>query len=166
MPRWTLADLLAAQARLTLGSVNLPRSLRVPKYRNQTAVYDGRRYGSKLEARYAAHLDLLWHAKEILWYTTQVPFVLEGGVVYRADFLVVKVYGTGNSDFNGAYPPQDVEVVDATGLMTQVKANKLKQVQARYGLTVKIYLRDGSLRPFSDVAVTRIRGPTGSPPGS
>jgi hypothetical protein len=86
---------------------------------------DGKRFDSKLERDYYERLLLLWEAGEIRWFIRQVPFELEGGVVYRADFLVVTSDG-------------DVDVVDTTGFMTQVKSNKLKQVKARYGIEVQL----------------------------
>lgn len=113
------------------------------KYRNQPTVYGAVRYDSKLEARYAQALDNRWALPQndphrILWYTRQVNFDLEGGVRYRADFLV-------------ALPiPPYIQVIDATGILTRVKLNKLKQVHARYGLVVLLYRRDGSLRPYFD----------------
>jgi Protein of unknown function (DUF1064) len=139
--RWTLADVVAARERLGLPAVEAPARPKIPKYRNQTAVYNGRRYGSKLEARYAAHLDLLWHAGEIRFYVTQTPFLLEGGIIYRADFFVVLKDG--------------IEVVDATGVFTSVKNNKLKMIRERYNIVVLLYRKDGSLVPFTDVPVTR-----------
>lgn len=95
------------------------------KYRNVPArSADGKRFDSKLERDYYEQLVLRWKAGDILWFVRQVPFELEGGVVYRADFLVVTAAG--------------VEVVDTTGVMTRAKANKLKQVKARYGIEVQV----------------------------
>jgi hypothetical protein len=96
------------------------------KYRNQPAMsVDGKRFDSKLERDYYQKLVLRWESGDVRWFTRQVPFELEGGVVYRTDFLVVTAAG-------------EVEIVDTTGVMTQVKANKLKQVKARYGIEVKV----------------------------
>ena len=50
-------------------------------------------------------------------------FRLEGGVVYRADFLVVLADGS-------------IQVVDCKGIDTQSSINKRKQVKERYGLDV------------------------------
>lgn len=107
------------------------------KYRNIPTVIDGIRYDSKLEARCAVELDLLKRCGEILWIVRQVNFDLEGGVKYRCDFLVVK--------------PSGVQIIDATGMLTQAKRNKLKQVKARYGVTVLLYRagkKMGTLTPF------------------
>lgn len=107
------------------GRAVLPPAKKPRKYRNTPAKSaDGKRFDSKIERDYYEQLLLRWKAGDILWFVRQVTFELEGGVDYRADFLVVT--------------PAGVEVVDTTGLMTQVKANKLKQVRARYGIDVQI----------------------------
>lgn len=104
----------------------VPPRTKPSKYHNVRAESaDGKHFDSKLERDYYERLLLLWEAGEVRWFIRQVPFELEGGVVFRADFLVVTKEG-------------DVQVVDTTGLMTQVKANKLKQVKARYGIDVQI----------------------------
>jgi hypothetical protein len=96
-----------------------------PKYRNvRCASDDGKHFDSQLERDYYQRLVLRWEAGDVLWFIRQVPFELEGGVVYRADFLVVTAAG--------------VEVIDTTGVLTQVKLNKLKQVKARYGIEVQL----------------------------
>jgi hypothetical protein len=56
----------------------------------------------------------------------QVPFPLEGGVVYRADFFVMT---RANA----------VEVIDATGVMTPAKRDKLKQVYERHKIHVTVW---------------------------
>jgi hypothetical protein len=96
-----------------------------PKYRNVPALSDdGKRFDSKLERDYYQQLVLRWKAGDILWFVRQVNFELEGGVRYRADFVVVM--------------PAGVEVVDTTGVMTPAKRDKLKQMKARYGIDVQI----------------------------
>lgn len=136
--RLTEEQLRALDQRLSQAS---PTPLyKTPKYRNKPTVYNGRRYSSKLEADYARQLDLEWQAGTVLWYTTQVPFVLEGGVTYRADFLVVRP---------GPYGGVTVQVVDSTGIMTQVKYNKLRQVESRYRITVLVQTPHG-LVPYTE----------------
>jgi hypothetical protein len=61
----------------------------------------------------------------VLWFIFQPTFRLEGGVKYRADFLIVTKHG-------------DVDVIDCKGFWTQVSKNKIKQVYARYGLTIQL----------------------------
>lgn len=95
------------------------------KYRNEPAKSaDDNRFDSKLERDYYEQLLLRWKAGDVLWFVRQVTFELEGGVKYRCDFLVVTA--------------ASVEIIDTTGIMTQTKANKLKQMKARYGIEVKV----------------------------
>lgn len=102
------------------------KAVKRPKYRNvRCESSDAKGFDSKLERDYYEQLLLRWKAGDIRWFIRQVPFELEGGVVYRADFLEVLASG-------------DIVVVDTTGLMTQAKANKLKQVKARYGIEVQL----------------------------
>lgn len=95
------------------------------KYRNEPVVVDGERFDSKLEARYYEQLKARRAAGEVLWWVRQVPFTLEGGVRYLADFLVVLAAG-------GA------DVIDCKGEDTQASINKRKQVKARYGVDVQL----------------------------
>lgn len=163
--RWSPSDLASARSRLggplsgsqstsEIGTIKPPRT----KYGNRSAVDgEGRRFDSKLELRYAQQLDLQWLAGAIAWYTRQVPFLLEGGVSYRADFLVVRYEGgTAPAQFWPVIPlPIQVEVIDCKGAMTQASRNKMKQVQARYGIVVQIYRHTGTLVPYTEVPVTR-----------
>jgi hypothetical protein len=96
------------------------------KYRNVPVVVDGERFDSKLEWRCREWLRCRCQAGDILWFTRQVPFRLEGGVIYRADFLAALKSG-------------GVEVIDAKGRDTRASANKRKQVLARYGITVMLW---------------------------
>jgi hypothetical protein len=99
------------------------------KYRNNVVHFEGVRYDSQLELDMCISFHNRWKLGEIRWFIRQVPFVLEGGVVYRADALVVL----------DAAP--FVEVWDAKGLMLQASKNKLKQFKARYGFEVKLWRR-------------------------
>ncbi|HEY1898632.1 MAG TPA: DUF1064 domain-containing protein [Steroidobacteraceae bacterium] len=97
------------------------------KYGNQAYVdIEGTRFDSKLEWRCCEWLKARALNGEILWFTRQVPFTLEGGVVYRADFLAALAAG-------------GVEVIDAKGHDTRAAKNKRKQVRARYGVTVQLW---------------------------
>ena len=64
------------------------------KYHNVKTAYRGRIYDSKREAQRAAELDMLVKGGEIAGKVEQVPFALSGGVVYRADFVVLRNDGT------------------------------------------------------------------------
>lgn len=96
------------------------------KYRNRAEVIDGIRFDSKLEARCYEALKLRKLAGEVLWFTRQVPFRLEGGVHYRADFLAALAIGA-------------VQVIDAKGFETLTSKNKRKQMLERYGITVILW---------------------------
>lgn len=63
-------------------------------------------YDSKHEAKIAAQLQLRAKAERIVT-LEQVPFPLPGGVIYRADFVVLKP--------GGVY-----EILDAKGVRTDV----------------------------------------------
>lgn len=133
MSRWTEADLARFNsAKAAIVQVKKPKP---SKYHNVRTEVDGISFSSRLEADYYQHLMLRWKAGDLLWFAMQVPFGLEGGVRYVADFVVV--------DFT--HGRQEVRVIDTTGMMTQVKKNKLKQMKARWGITVEIVTK-ASLR--------------------
>ncbi len=87
------AELLAHIARETgRGPAPAPKPR---KYRNMPVVVDGIRFDSKLEARCYQELLLRKAAGDIWLLLRQVPFALEGGVVYRCDFFTVSRAGGG-----------------------------------------------------------------------
>jgi hypothetical protein len=104
----------------------LPPSAKPTTYRNQPVIEDDQRFDSKLEARCYRELMLRVASREVLYFIRQPNFRLEGGVVYRADFLAV--LGAGG-----------VEIIDAKGFLTRPTANKIKQVKARYGIDVVLW---------------------------
>jgi hypothetical protein len=94
---------------------------------------DGFWFDSKLEAAYYDSLKLQRKAGAIRWFIMQVPFRLPGGIIYRADFLIV-----WNDETTGG---EYVTVADCKGAMTRTSLNKLKQVGELYGIKVKIITR-------------------------
>lgn len=96
------------------------------KYGNKPTTVDDIRFDSQAEARYYRRLVNQWHTGEILWFIRQVPFGLPGGVTYSCDFLV-------------ALPGGGIEVVDVKGYLTAISALKIKQVEAIYGIKVKLW---------------------------
>lgn len=106
---------------------------RKTKYGNNRVEVDGEWFDSEFEAAYYNTLKIRAAAKQ-LWFIRQVTFRLTGGVKYVADFLIVHI----NSLVDG----ERVEVVDTTGMLTQVKINKLKQVKALYGVDVQVVRKD------------------------
>lgn len=106
-------------------SVPLAPAPKKSKFKNiRCQSHDGKNFASRLERDYYEQLILRWKAGEVLWFVRQPTFDLEGGVVYRADFLVVTRFG--------------VAVVDTKGHQTQESKNKLKQLKARYGIDVQL----------------------------
>lgn len=70
-------------------------------------------FDSKLEAKHGKEYRLLVKAGEILSVTRQPKFLLQGGVVYIADFLIL------HKDYS-------VEIVDSKGIITPDFRNKEK----------------------------------------
>lgn len=95
------------------------------KYRSVPTTYQGERYASRLEANYAAQLDLRRRAGDIRDWERGSALVLldapkaRGRILYVPDFKVTNVDG---SDY----------LVDTKGVMTPVFRLKVKLLKARY----------------------------------
>lgn len=136
--RWTEADL---RGRAGIRGVNghyLVAPTSRSKMGNEPTIVDGIKFQSKLEARYYQDLKLQWRQGYLYWFTRQVPFWLEGNVKYIADFLAVRTTG--------------IQVIDTSGHLTRIKINKLKQMLDRYGISVQIVFKDGSIKTIADIA--------------
>ncbi len=107
------------------------------KYKNHRVFVDGFWFDSKLEAARYDELKLLRKSGEIAWFICQAPFRLPGGIIYRADFLVVWM---DDSEF-GRPPEFSVSVEDCKGARTRTSINKIKQVEAIYGIKVSVITR-------------------------
>jgi Protein of unknown function (DUF1064) len=103
---------------------------KVPKYRNKRVVLDGWQFDSKLEASRYEGLKALRSAGAVAWFLCQVPFRLPGGIIYRADFLVV-------------WKGLGLTVEDCKGARTRVSINKIKQVEEIYGIKITMITRKG-----------------------
>lgn len=79
----------------------------------------GKRVDSKQELKHRQRFRLMLKAGEILSYAWQPEFMLEAGVKYRADHLIVHLDGS-------------IEVYDTKGVETADFKIKWKQVQKRY----------------------------------
>lgn len=101
------------------------------KHGNIRTEVDGIKFDSKLEARYYMQLKIEWRAGDVMWFTRQVRFELEGGVSYVCDFVVVR----GNKS---KAEVKSFHVYDCKGDPTQESLNKIKQVRARYGIKVEL----------------------------
>lgn len=108
------------QAQLAEQGVKRARS----KYGNQPVVIDGFRFDSKREADYCRKLTLLCDEGEVRYFLRQVPFHIPGGIVYRADFMVVNASG-------------DVRFIDAKGFKTKEYAIKKKLVRQHFGIEIQ-----------------------------
>lgn len=94
------------------------------KYNSRKTVVDGIKFDSIKEANRYKELLVLQRDGAISHFLMQVPFLLDGGVIYKLDCLVF---------WNGA--PQTYE--DVKGFKTQVYKLKKKMVEARYPITIQ-----------------------------
>lgn len=96
-----------------------------PKYGNRkTTAPDGRTFDSKREAERYEQLRLMLHAGDIYGVFCQVPFRLPGGVIYRADFVVLGKDGT-------------YTVEDAKGVRTKEYMLKRRLMRECLGIEIK-----------------------------
>lgn len=119
------------------------------KYRNTRVMVDGWPFDSKLEAARYDELKTLRRVGAVAWFLCQVPFRLPGGIIYRADFLVVWSHAAvvkmgdcaGVAIFADSIGKDFVTVEDCKGARTRVSINKIKTVEAIYGIKVTIVTR-------------------------
>jgi hypothetical protein len=107
------------------------------KYGNKRVEVDGFKFDSKLEANRYQELKLARTIGFVDWFICQAPFKLPGGIIYRADFLVV---WSAKSNIG-----HTVTVEDVKGARTRVSINKIKQVEELYGIKVTIITRSRRL---------------------
>lgn len=94
------------------------------KYGAKRTPYKGKKYDSKLEARYAQKLDILKMSGELLFYLEQVPFKLPGNIKYRVDFA--------------EFWQEEVIFTDVKGMMTPMSRDKIKMTEDIYKITINI----------------------------
>jgi Protein of unknown function (DUF1064) len=132
-----------ARAKALLAGLPPPRG----KYSNEITEVDGIKFHSKLEANYYVELELRRKAKEVLFFLRQVAFPLPGGVVYRLDFLEVGYHtgytGCEQQRCEGAldlrnFEPFWIRYIDTKGHETREGKNKIKMVQALYGIKITL----------------------------
>lgn len=92
------------------------------KYRNKRTEANGRVYDSAREAKRATELRLLVQSGEAAALFEQVPFHLPGGIVYKADFVILQWDGT-------------FTIEDSKGVLTKEYRLK-KRLMAAQGLTI------------------------------
>jgi hypothetical protein len=95
------------------------------KFHAQPTKYNGIRYDSKKEARYAQGLELRKKAGEIIFYLRQIPFHLPGGVVCRIDFQEFHTDGT-------------VHFVEVKGYETKEWVLKKRLVESLYPIKIEV----------------------------
>jgi hypothetical protein len=134
----------------------VPKRVRASKYRNVPMEADGIKFASILEARFFQELELRRQAGEILYFLRQVPFHLPGGVIYRIDFAEVMRHP--NFQFGDLLPKREgaldltdetpvvIKYIDCKGFDTQAGKNKIKQVEALYGVRVHLVRKVRRLR--------------------
>lgn len=111
------------------------RTRRGDKFSNIPTEVDGIKFDSKLEARYYCELVLRKKGGDILYFLRQVPFHLPGGVIYRVDFVIVSYHPQFSGNLE---PPMAIEYVDCKGWDTAAGKNKIRQVEAIYGVKIQL----------------------------
>jgi hypothetical protein len=86
---------------------------------------DGKRFPSKLEARYYDRLRILQNSGQVLFFLRQIPFDLPGSTKYVCDFQVF--YSNG-----------DISFVDTKGKDTALSLTKRQMVEDLYPVTIEI----------------------------
>lgn len=132
---------MTESSRMTLDQYRTSQALahgfkRGNKYNAKRTLIDGIWFDSKLEAGRYRELKALQGAGDVAWFICQVPFRLPGGIIYRADFLVV--WHSHPSLPRGS---PGVTVEDCKGARTRVSINKIKQVEEIYGINVQLITR-------------------------
>lgn len=113
-----LADLRAS------GALTETQAPKRSKYGAVKTEVDGIRFDSKKEAKRYGELKVMVGAGQVRWFTMQVPFRLDGGTIYRADFLVVWADGS-------------VAVEDCKGFLTASYRIKRREVEHKFGFTIR-----------------------------
>ena len=127
--------------RLSIAEFRQLKTKRAQVKGAKTTIENGWKFQSRLEARRYRYWLNMSQLKQIAWFTRQVPFYLPGGIIWRADFVVVNLHDTiARERFGDA-----VIVEDCKGHLTDVSRNKIKQVEAIYGFTVQI-IKKGDFR--------------------
>lgn len=93
------------------------------KFKAVRTDYDNIKFASKKECKRYIELKLLKEKGEVLFFLRQVPFHLEGGVKWVADFLVFWLDG-------------NVTIEDPKGIKTSLYIAKKKMVEATYPISI------------------------------
>lgn len=139
----------AAGVKMDEHGAPVPKAIRKGKYHNLPTEADDIKFHSKLEAKYYVELDFRRKAGDLLYFLRQVPFHLPGGVIYRVDFLEVSLHHEYAAQMTPApkmraldkslgFTPLQIRYVDCKGVDTQDSSNKIKMVQAIYGVEIEL----------------------------
>jgi hypothetical protein len=119
-----------------------PKSLlgrrRRSKYRAVPVVIDGHRFPSKGEGEFYQKLTKLREVGAIDWFALQPEFILPGGIIYRADFIVKwanAVYGYAEPIDSPDRKTGQVEIIDFKGFRTPEYRLK-KKLAASIGIHI------------------------------
>lgn len=94
------------------------------KFNAKRTEVDGIKFSSKREAKHYEELKALQASGVVLFFLRQVPFHLDGGVKYLADFVVFFTDGS-------------CEVRDVKGMRTPLYIAKKKMVEAKYPIEIQ-----------------------------
>lgn len=118
----------AAEYQHYLKTGKLPERIQMAeaknKYGNIRASHGGKEYPSKHECNRAAELIMMARAGEVIRVFEQVPFILPGGIVYKADFVIL-------------WPDRTWTVEDAKGVRTKEYILKKKLFREKYGFDIE-----------------------------
>jgi hypothetical protein len=102
---------------------NNPKTKIFHKFKAKPTNIDGLHFASKKEANYYQKLKIAQQSGELLFFLTQVPFRLPGGVKYLADFMEFWKDG-------------EVKIVDVKGRRLPQYIAKKKQIEALYPIEI------------------------------
>jgi hypothetical protein len=134
---------VSASPRMSVAEFRKLKTGRAQVKGAKTTIENGWKFQSKLEARRYRYWLNMWQLRQIAWFTRQVPFYLPGGIIWRADFLVV-MNCMVEEQVDGENP-DNLVVEDCKGHLTEVSRNKIKQVEDIYGFKVQI-IKKGDFR--------------------
>lgn len=103
-----------------------------PKFKAKETWVDNIRFPSKLQAAHYGLLKMMRDARAITYFLREVSFDLPGGVKHRVDWMVVR-------------PPWEIIFADSKGFDTPMGRLKRKQVEALYGIKIRIWSDPGKI---------------------
>lgn len=107
------------------------------KYGAKKTKRGGRTYDSKAEAQTADLLRLRQKAGEVAFWLEQVPLRLEGGTVYRLDFLVFE------NGPDGVYTLRWIDVKSPATAKEATFRVKKREIEHKYGIVIECLDKNG-----------------------